>query len=96
MIQLAGHPAIKKKVTEFISQSGHIPGLWVGFPAGGTYERQLVDVSLSHRCFPPSLSLSIPSSKNRGLRKSEGRRNSKGTSKSPQVNILHRVIMLST
>ena len=38
-----------------------MPGLW--FHSGqGVYERQPIDVPLSHRCFSPSLSLPSPSS----------------------------------
>ena len=46
----------KTKGHQFDSPSGHVPGLTVWSP----YERQLIDVSLSHHCFSPSLSLSLP------------------------------------
>ena len=39
---------------QFDSQSGHIPGLWTRSPAGGVRE------ATTHRCFSPSLFLSLP------------------------------------
>ena len=44
------------KVCWFDSWSGHMPGLWVK----GHCERQPTNVPLSHWCFSPSLSLSLP------------------------------------
>ena len=40
---------------------------WVAglIPSEGTYKRQQIDVSLSHRCFSPSFSLPFPLSKNK-------------------------------
>ena len=43
----------------FDSRSGHTPGLQIQFQLGA-YEKQLISVSLSHRCFCPSLSPSLP------------------------------------
>ena len=40
----------KVKGHQFNSWSGHMPGLQVG-PSWGAYERQLIDVSVSHQCF---------------------------------------------
>ena len=48
----------------FGSWSEHIPGLWARSPVGSV-ERQPVNVSLTYRCFSPSLSSSFPLSKNR-------------------------------
>ena len=43
----------------FNSQSGHMPWLWARFPVGGTWE------ATTHWCFCPSLSPSLPLSKNK-------------------------------
>ena len=59
--QLVGHHPTKQKVTDSIPGQGTCLGC--GFSASqGMYERQLIVVSLSLRCFspsPPSLSLSL-------------------------------------
>ena len=46
----------------FTSWSGHTPALWVLSLVGGMYERQSINVSLSHRCCSP---LPSPLSKNK-------------------------------
>ena len=53
----------KSKVLALISwlsvvlQKGKVASL---IPSQGTWERQRIDVSLSHLCFSPSLSFSLP------------------------------------
>ena len=43
----------KAKGRQFDSWSAHMPGLWV--PGRGAYKRQIIDVSLLHQRFSPSL-----------------------------------------
>ena len=47
------------KGLRFDSQSGHMPGLLAKSPVGGAQE------ATTHRCFSPSLSLSLALSKNK-------------------------------
>ena len=47
-------PACKPKDRWFCYQSGHMPGLWVSSPVGGTQEAS------THWCFSSSLPLSLP------------------------------------
>ena len=57
MAQLVGFHPVKRKVTGSIPIQGTYLGCRFG-PSQGTYERQLIDVYLSHRCFSPSCFLS--------------------------------------
>ena len=50
----------KAKGCQFNSQSGHMPGPCGPGPWLQACERQPTDVALAHRCFPPSLSPSLP------------------------------------
>ena len=52
--------AHKPKGHWYDSRSGHMPGLWARSPVGGIWERQLIDVSLEHCFFSPTLSPSLP------------------------------------
>ena len=47
-------PACEPKDHGFDSQSGHMPGFWVG-PWLGVRERQAIDIFLTWGCFFPSL-----------------------------------------
>ena len=47
-------PACEPKGRRFDSQSGHMRGLWARSPVGGVQE------AITHRCFSPSLSPSLP------------------------------------
>ena len=51
--------SIIRALSGVASQSGHMPGLWAG-PQLGACEKQLIYVSLTHLCFSPSLSPSLP------------------------------------
>ena len=53
--QLVGRRSVKQKVT------GSIPsqGTYLGCRSQGAYERQLINISLSHQCLSPSLSPSL-------------------------------------
>ena len=57
--QFVGTSSHKPKGHRFNSQSWHTPRLWVS-PQSGPCGMQSVDVSLSHRYFSPSLSLTFP------------------------------------
>ena len=74
MAQLVGVSAINQKVESSPPGQGTCLGCSAGLvPGQGTYERQLIDVSLSHRCFP--LSLPFPLSKiDKRVRRCEGRK----------------------
>ena len=48
-----------QRVTSSISGQGTCLGCRPG-PLLGTYQRQPIDVSLAHQCFPPSLPPSLP------------------------------------
>ena len=57
--QLVGRHPAKQKVAGSVPSQG--TGLDCGFgPQVGAYEKQLIHVSLSHRCLSPSLSSSLP------------------------------------
>ena len=62
MVQLVGVLSCKPKGCGFDFLSGYMLRLLVWSPVS-TYERQLIDVSLSHQCFAPSFSLPSPLSK---------------------------------
>ena len=59
LVWLGGWSAGLHRGRRLISQSGHVPGLWARSLAGAC-KRQLIHVSLSHRCFSPSFSPSLP------------------------------------
>ena len=56
---VSGAPSRKVKGHRFKSLSGLMPGLRP-VPGQDTCKRQLIDVSPTHRCFPRSLSPSLP------------------------------------
>ena len=51
---------LQSKHHQFDSHSGHMPGLRAWSPVGGSFERQLMDVSLTHGSFSPFLSSYFP------------------------------------
>ena len=59
--QLVGHCPTNQKVASLIlgqgTSLGGGPGPWLG--VWGVCKRQLMDVSLAHQCFIPSLALSL-------------------------------------
>ena len=57
--QLVGALSYTQKGWGFDFPSGHMPGLQVRSHGGGTWRRQLIDVSLSHRCFYLCLTLPL-------------------------------------
>ena len=57
------HQPVKQKVADLIPSEGTCLGCGPG-PLLGACERQLINVSLAHRCFPPSVSLSLHLSNN--------------------------------
>ena len=57
--QLVGCPPAKWKFAGSIPAQGTFLGCRFG-PGWGMYKRQLINDSLSHQCFSPSLSLSFP------------------------------------
>ena len=61
MTQLVGRRPPKQKVTSLIPGQGTFLGCSFGPPLGHV-QRQPGDVSLSHQCFSPSLSPSLPTS----------------------------------
>ena len=57
--QLVGHCSANQKVADLIPGQGICLGCGFG-PLLGMCKRQLIHVSLSHPCFSPSLSPSLP------------------------------------
>ena len=54
MAQLVGHRLVKRKVGGLTAVRGAVRS------GQGAYRRQSIDISLSHRCFSPTLSSSLP------------------------------------